>query len=492
MGGAIMRTIDGAKRGMKYFLFSCLTLFVVFQAVVVRADTKAETDRITAILDKECVNLKKDKLRSLLLAKFSGDIEKGLSPDLLKIMEGVVKRTDFDNISEDKTAELISLVYESFKKGAPLDYLDQLFDVGYAKTISVDNLTAAAKALKEFHHSDVPQDVAEEFVYRSLEDNWDPAAMPVLTRGLIYGTERGLTPQKVALIIMLDVRNGELQKKGPDKLVLDGIRLVREKEPQKWQPLKKAEREMIANQERMRKLEELRQQAEAEKRQREIDKKRAEEELQRMRARELDKARVARQEQEAQRIERMLQSYQAQILQYQLEQKNLDAGMSAYRAQMEREKQQRDREREQARKRQLDDMGQNVSTIGKSGQLNVTQLYAAVDHYLGVPYRYGGDSEAGIDCSAFTRRVYRTQHVELPRSSLEQSFVGFGVGEAIMRPGDLVFFDASITGRISHVGVYLGGGVFVHASSSRGVTKSSIRERYYMQRFVKAKRIFNQ
>lgn len=471
-------------------VITCCSLGIVFQPPAALADTKNETDKIAAILDKECVNLKKDKLQSLLLVKFSSDLEKGLSPDLLRIMEGVVKRTDFDNIPEDKTAELISLVYESFKKGAPLEYLDQLFDVAYAKTISVDNLTAAAKALNEFHHSDVPQDIAEEFVYHSLEDAWDPTAMPVLARGLIYGVDRGLTPRKVALIIMLDVRNGALKKKGPDQLVLDGIKLVREKEPQNWKPAKQAEKEMAANQERVRKLEELRQQAEANKRQQEIDKKKAEEALQRMRAREADKARVAQQEQETQRIEMMLRSYQAQILQYQTEQKNLDAGISTYREQREREKQQRDREREQYRKRQLDDMEQNITTLGKSGQLDVTKLYASVDRYIGVPYRYGGDSEAGIDCSAFTRRVYRVQNVELPRSSAEQSFVGFGVGEAIMRPGDLVFFDASITGRISHVGVYLGNGVFAHASSSKGVTKSSIRERYYTQRFVKAKRIF--
>jgi cell wall-associated NlpC family hydrolase len=164
--------------------------------------------------------------------------------------------------------------------------------------------------------------------------------------------------------------------------------------------------------------------------------------------------------------------------------------MSAYREQMEREKQQKDREREQNRKRQLDDMGKSITTYARTGRLDAEKLYSSVDRYIGAPYRYGGDSEAGIDCSAFTRRVYRVQNVELPRSSFEQSAVGFGVGEVVMRPGDLVFFDASITGRISHVGVYLGSGVFAHASSSRGVTKSSIREKYYMQRFVKAKRIF--
>jgi len=59
-----------------------------------------------------------------------------------------------------------------------------------------------------------------------------------------------------------------------------------------------------------------------------------------------------------------------------------------------------------------------------------------------------------------------------------------------MQPGDLVFFDTSITGSISHVGVYLGSGAFAHASSSRGVTKSNVHEKYYLKRFVKANRIF--
>ena len=135
-------------------------------------------------------------------------------------------------------------------------------------------------------------------------------------------------------------------------------------------------------------------------------------------------------------------------------------------------------------------MQQNITISVKTGKLDVVKLYAAVDRYLGIPYRYGGDSETGIDCSAFTRRVYRVNNVELPRTSMEQSHVGFGVGSAPMQPGDLVFFDPSIVGRISHVGVYLGHGEFAHASSSKGVTRSNIREKYYTKRFVKANRLF--
>lgn len=485
-----MRKKRFGRTMLKITFIAGLSAIVALHCPAALADTKAETDKISAVLDRECVNLNKDKLKTLLLSRFSSEIEKGLSPEFLNIMNGVVKRTDFDNISEEKTTEITGLVYASFRKGASLEYLDQLFDVAYAKTISVDSLTAAAKALQEFHHSDVPPDIAEEFVYRSLEDGWDPAAMPVLTRGLIYGTDRGLTPQKVALIIMLDVNNGELKKKGPDQLVLDSIKLVREREPKNWKPLKQVEREMTEKQDKKKKLAEMQKQVEEKKRQKEIEKEKTDEELKRLESGNGDRARAIEQEKTAQQIEVMLKAYQAELLRYQDEQKELDAGLKAHREELERQNQLKEREREENRKKQLENMEQSITASAKSGRLDIERLYATVDRSIGIPYRYGGDSEAGIDCSAFTRRVYRSQNVELPRSSMEQSFVGFGVGGEMIRPGDLVFFDPSIVGRISHVGVYLGNGVFAHASSSKGVIKSNIREKYYSKRFVKANRVF--
>jgi cell wall-associated NlpC family hydrolase len=463
---------------------------VILLSASAQADTAAETEKITSLIEKECVQLSKDKMKALVLSRFSSEIEKGLSPELIKIMEGVVKRTDFDNIPEEKTVEIIGLVYESYKKGASLEYLDQIFDVAYAKTISVDNLTAAAKALKEFHHSDVPQDIAEEFVYHSLEEGWDPAAVPVLTRGLIYGVDRGLTPQRMALVIMLDTQQGVLKKKSADQLVLDAIKLVREKEPKNWKPMKKSERELAEKQEQKKKLESLQRQAEERRRQKEAERKAEEESFRRLYADKKGPERQLEQERIAKKFDAMLRATQEEIMKYENQQKELDAGLARHRQQLEQEKQERDQEREEQRQSQLARMQQSVASTGKTGRIDVLKLYAEVDRSIGIPYRFGGDSEAGIDCSAFTRRVYRANRVELPRTSVEQSYVGLGVNDAMMQPGDLVFFDPSIVGRISHVGVYLGNGVFAHASSSKGVTKSSIREKYYTKRFVKANRVF--
>ena len=110
--------------------------------------------------------------------------------------------------------------------------------------------------------------------------------------------------------------------------------------------------------------------------------------------------------------------------------------------------------------------------------------------YLDTPYKYGGNSDKGIDCSAFTKQVFENSvTAELPRSAREQ----FGVGEKIdkdeLKFGDLVFFNTRRRSNPGHVGIYLGDNQFVHASRQLGVTVSSLDEKYYKTRFSGARRI---
>jgi cell wall-associated NlpC family hydrolase len=109
--------------------------------------------------------------------------------------------------------------------------------------------------------------------------------------------------------------------------------------------------------------------------------------------------------------------------------------------------------------------------------------------YLGVPYKYGGTSHKGVDCSGFTSQVYASAvEVALPRSTREQYTVGTKVGRHELRFGDLVFFNT--TGRKpSHVGIYIEDDLFAHASVSDGVTFSSLESKYYRNRFVGARRV---
>ena len=116
--------------------------------------------------------------------------------------------------------------------------------------------------------------------------------------------------------------------------------------------------------------------------------------------------------------------------------------------------------------------------------------------YLGAPYRRGGSLQTGhtTDCSGFVQFIYKKANIDLPRSSPEQARVGTIVAHtldfAVMRPGDLLFF--SHRGRhIGHVGIYLGDGKMIHASSRRrGVIITDLRQPYHEGAFVVAKRLF--
>jgi cell wall-associated NlpC family hydrolase len=454
-----------------------------------RSDTPS-LDAIRGIVDQECMNLNKEKLLALITAQYGADLEKESSPELLKIMEGVIKRTDFDGIAEEKTVEIIGLVHGAFKKGAPLDFLDDIFDVAYVNTITVDQLYAAATALKEFHSSDVPQDIYEEFVYHSIEDGWDPASVPVFSRGLIYGVERGLSPEKIALIIMMDVKNPEYTEKKPEQIVMESIKLVREKEPQKWKPLSEVEKDLALKLDKQRSLEQRKREIDNNIDQKERAFVQAQSELKELREYPASQGPDVDMDKLNRDLERLLKNLQVEITKYQNQRGNIVAELEATKKIVDRQQAIKDQERKGRREQELSKTQERITATGKSRRLNEGKLVYAVDRLIGTPYRFGGDSERGIDCSAFTRRVYRSQNVELPRNSREQARVGASVTYSSVRTGDLIFFDTSINGGISHVGVYIGKGTFAHASSSKGVTRSSLKEKYYVKRFVKGGRIF--
>lgn len=150
--------------------------------------------------------------------------------------------------------------------------------------------------------------------------------------------------------------------------------------------------------------------------------------------------------------------------------------------------------REDDKKVDVDALRKKLST--KTGYSNITPrglnrdavLLDAVS-YLGAPYKYGGNSKDGVDCSGFTCNVYSSAVKRLlPRSTKEQYQTGVPVGKSDLQFGDLVFFNT--TGHNpSHVGIYIEDDLFVHASVVSGVTISSLESTYYKNRFVGARRI---
>lgn len=119
------------------------------------------------------------------------------------------------------------------------------------------------------------------------------------------------------------------------------------------------------------------------------------------------------------------------------------------------------------------------------------KLYIEAAQWIGVPYRPGGDSKRGTDCSGLTcqlyKKVYRTQ---LSRSTDEQKDESSKVARRNLREGDLVFFSSSRSGRkVAHVGIYLKDGKFIHASTSSGVIVSRLDEKYYTQHWLSGGRV---
>ena len=138
------------------------------------------------------------------------------------------------------------------------------------------------------------------------------------------------------------------------------------------------------------------------------------------------------------------------------------------------------------------DAGAVVRELEQRRRATPNRLARVVDGYLGIPYKWGCTTRAGMDCSAFTRAIFReTYGVELPRTSKQM----YGVGRAIpqgqdLKPGDLVFFKNTYSGPgVSHVGIYLGEGRFAHASSSKGGTITQLNNPYFQPRYVGARRV---
>ena len=110
--------------------------------------------------------------------------------------------------------------------------------------------------------------------------------------------------------------------------------------------------------------------------------------------------------------------------------------------------------------------------------------------HLGKTYKWGANGPYTFDCSGFTKSVFNQHGIKIPRVSRDQAKVGQIIPWNYLKKGDLIFFDSKKSSRVSHVGIYLGEGKFIHASSSKHrVVISNLESNYYTKHFKWGRRV---
>ncbi len=132
-----------------------------------------------------------------------------------------------------------------------------------------------------------------------------------------------------------------------------------------------------------------------------------------------------------------------------------------------------------------------ADVLGSDNSTTKEKVLMEIIKYIDTPYKYGGNSKDGIDCSAFTQTIYRnTLSFNLERSARLQYKHGIEISDIEdLKFGDLVFFNTRRSVRPGHVGIYIGENLFAHASSKKGVTISSLDHSYYKKRFMGGRRM---
>lgn len=133
-------------------------------------------------------------------------------------------------------------------------------------------------------------------------------------------------------------------------------------------------------------------------------------------------------------------------------------------------------------------MGRSMPPISRGSNYMSRRVMSTALSYLGTPYVFGGNSPSGFDCSGYVQYVFANAGISLPRTADVQYDVGTPIDKGDLQPGDMVFFSTYEPGP-SHVGIYIGEGNFIHASSTGCVKITPLNKQYYIDTYLGARRV---
>jgi len=448
-----------------------------------------------------------EQMSRSLESQFSRYQNEQLNPLLLNSVRNIITAGIFEQASFNIIAEVAYKAYIAEMNGAPVENVEDLAAIGFSYKITENQLEMAAKAISNMNNNGVDPLVIEEIISYGIYNDWDGSMIKAISEGLMQGIGKELNSRKLALSLIIGVDQNK-NLKTTAEIINESIRFVQNPPEQESVPKDNSnlafefEQRAIAQNIPQQVAEELYFIAVSENWSTEaiiaIFNGLIEGQKLGLTTEKLATAFIVRMAHGLGTVEPGTMVQQEMNYIRQLEKKKLKL------IKEDHEKHQRDLKpvhqnanshiitSTEGEKKRDSPMTYYPVTDRKS--LNEDLLKQTINQFLGppaTPYRWGGNSLRGVDCSGFTQYVFKVQGIYLPRTSREQSQVGTMLSTNDLQFGDLVFFSKYFNNLITHVGIYVGRGNFVHAACSSGVTLASLNKSYYRARYRGATRVVN-
>lgn len=420
-----------------------------------------------------------------------------IEAEYLESMKRIIIAGLFEEADTRTIIDLSYKVYKAEKNGAPINLVEEMAISGIARPMTEKQLEFYAKALDKLIKSKIEPSVYEKMISYALERDWSAEIIQALSDGLLSGQKLGLNLHKLALAFMMRINQG-VSDSELSSMVQEEITFLKKHEEQNKQVRGRRD---VAFQEMQESISNGVSQKVAQELYLRAIEGNWDKDLINAVFKGVVKARKSglTTEKVALAIIIRIEQGLGETTPKQMIKEEINYAKEVEKARLaliEKDRQAKlalqalKKYRYQSALQKAKDK-QPVEQEFKSSRsnINISLMSHSIQNLLGVPYRWGGTTRYGFDCSGFVQRLFREQGIYLPRVSRQQYRIGKYVRRNNLKYGDLLFFSKYGDGYITHVGVYIGNGRFAHSCGSKGVTISSLNKHYYRVRYKGAKRI---